>query len=117
MQVYIDNYIQNQANTKQATHDIINNQAKFKEQIKSMFKDINTEHTIKQLLQLLKQKGLALRYVADFKQFAAKTDQNNTGLCQKFYHSLKDLVKDKMMCIECLDKLDKMIKLAIQINN
>ena len=82
-----------------------------------MFEDINKKHTTEHSLQQLKQKGPTSRYVADFRRFAVKTKQNKGALRAQFYKGLKDLIKDKITCTKQLDKLDKIINLAITINN
>jgi hypothetical protein len=61
IEVYIDNYIQNQANSKQETKDIIFNWAEFREQLSTIFRDIDKEYTTEQLLQKLVQKELVSR--------------------------------------------------------
>jgi hypothetical protein len=73
IEVYIDNHIQNQANTKQDTKDIIFNWAEFREQLATMFGDIDKEHTAERLLQRLVQKRPASGYTADFRRFSIQT--------------------------------------------
>ena len=73
IQVYVDDYMQNQANAKPETIEIIDDWAEFRSQLESMFGDINEEHTAERSLQYLKQKGPASRYAADFRRLAAKT--------------------------------------------
>ena len=53
IKVYIDNYIQNANNTKQETKDIIDNQAKFREQLEIHFSDLEVEQTVERLLYYL----------------------------------------------------------------
>ena len=117
IQVYVDDYMQHQANAKRETMDIIDNWAEFRSQLESMFGDIDEEHTAERSLQQLKQKGPASRYAADFRRFAAKTEWNKGALRAQFYKGLKDSIKDEIACTKQLNKLDKIINLAIIINN
>jgi hypothetical protein len=71
--VYIDDFIQNQANTKQDTKDIIFNWAEFREQLSTIFGDIDKEYTAERLLQQLVQKGPVSGYTADFRRFSIQT--------------------------------------------
>jgi Domain of unknown function (DUF4939) len=117
IQVYVDDYMQNQNNAKKETMEIIDNWAEFRSQLESMFGDIDEEHTAERSLQQLRQKGPASRYAADFRRFAAKTEWNKGALRAQFYKGLKDSIKDEMARTERPDELDKMIDLAITIDD
>lgn len=117
IEVYVDDHMQNQNNAKQETKDIILNWAEFREQLETMFGDIDAEHTAERQLHALRQKGPASGYAAAFRQFATRTKWNDESLRYQFYRGLKDSVKDEMARGERPEDLEKMIETAITIDN
>jgi hypothetical protein len=91
----VDDSIQNVNNAEQETKDIINNWAEFREQLETMFGDIDAKHTAERSLQMLCQKGPASAYAADFRRFSSRNKWNGEVLLAQFYRGLKYSVKDE----------------------
>ena len=59
--------------SRQATTVVLLDHYKtFKAKLKSMYKDIDKNKTAKRALQALKQKGLVVQYIVDFRRYIVK---------------------------------------------
>jgi len=76
------------------TQKIFLGMAGFRQQVSSVFGDIDPERTAERHIQNLKQQGLASAYTANFQQCAGQTDWNDEALTAQYYKGLKDEVKD-----------------------
>jgi Domain of unknown function (DUF4939) len=117
IEVYVDDYMVNNRNAKQQTMELIENWGEFREQLATMFGDIDEEHAAEQSLRRLTQKGPASGYAADFRRYSIRTRWNDDALKYQFYFGLKDSVKDEMARTERPEELEKMIESAIAIDN
>ena len=82
-----------------------------------IFDDINTKQMTEQKLFYLKQTKLVAAYITKFQQIAVKIEWKDEILTAKYYKGFKDSVKDKIIKTNWPEKLDKMIKKSIIINN
>ena len=70
------------------------------------------------VIQHLTQKILVSQYIAKFKEYADKTEQNNNALYIIYYKKLKENIKNEFMRIRAnIILLPNLIKAAININN
>ena len=89
----------------------------FKNHVRRVFGDINTERTVTRKLMNLKQKRAASMYVTWFQRVSFNLSWENTVLTEQFYRSLKNVVKNDIAREEQPTTLQNMIITAIQINN
>jgi hypothetical protein len=89
----------------------------FKKRITRVFGDIDQERTAERHIQNLRQKGSAASYTAEFQQYSGKTDWNDDALKAQYYKGLKDMVKDEIARSDRPNDLQKMIEMAIKIDN
>src|SRR5204863_9197448 len=102
---------------KLETKTIFTSVNNFKQEITRVFGDIDEEHTAERSLQNLRQRGAALQYAAEFQQHASRVDWNDGALTAQFYQGLKDLIKDEIAKSDRPLELNKMMNLAIKIDN
>ena len=76
IEVYVTDYMVNQMQAKKETMDIITNWSEFREQLQTMYGDVDEERTAERALYALRQKASAATYAAEFRKFAVKTGWN-----------------------------------------
>ena len=111
---HLDNAYENR---KQYTKEIFGSWKRFKEEIKKVFGNVDEERTAERKLMDLRQNGSASEYASKFQQVASKTEWNDDALMAKFYHGLKDSVKDELTRTEKADDLAELIEKAIILDN
>src|SRR5436190_22867619 len=89
----------------------------YKWEITRVFRDIDEERTAERSLQNLRQRGAASQYAAEFQQHASRVDWNDGALTAQFYRGLKDPIKDEIAKSDRPLELNKMMNLAIKIDN
>ena len=70
---------------------------KFKETLKSTFRDPDKERTAERQIRTLRQRGSASEYAAQFRQILSRLGWDDEPLMAQFYKGLKDKVKDKLI--------------------
>ena len=85
--------------------------------ITAAFESVNFKRETEWKLEHLKQKKSAFIYMMNFRQIISILDWNDEVYVLLFYQELKDEIKNELAKIEWSDNLDKMIKIAVQIDN
>ena len=114
---YVDDHMQNGANQKEKTKELIEDWAEFRSELENMFGDIDAEHLAERSLRALRQKGSTSHYAADFRRFSSRVTWGDSALKSQFYEGLKESVKDEIARDERPDNLDDLIELATRIDN
>ena len=118
MQTHLKNFLKNSwVKQEDITNEIFNQFSDFKKHIQILFKNINAEWTMKQMLINLQQWESAAIYAAEFQRITFKPEWEYVSLITQFYRELKDSVKDDIIKAEWSETLQVMIRLAVQINN
>ncbi len=82
-----------------------------------MYEDINVEWIIEQQLYDIKQSESAFKYIAAFQSIAAKIEWNDLTFTAQFYKELKNVIKNKITCMNKFVTLHAMINKTIMLNN
>ena len=70
------------------------------------------------IIQHFKQWISAFNYTTRFKKYSQLSKWNDEALMTMYHHELKDNIKNKLMCDECvINSLNKFTKAAIEIDN
>ncbi len=100
------------------TNNIFKYFANFEDALTKVFRLYNKQAKAETDLNNLYQNKSAIKYALRFQQLAFRVQQGEDALKRRFYNSLKDNVKDKLIKIDCNTKtLDKYINNAITIDN
>ena len=89
----------------------------FEDQLKKVFGEVDEKRQAERQLQQLKQVGSATSYTTTFRKIEAKMDWDEEALCAQYYRGLKDQLKDELARIERPDRLNDLIKTAVQLDN
>jgi len=89
----------------------------FEQAIRRMYKDINVKWIIERQLYDIKQSESAFKYITAFQSIAAKIEWNDSILTAQFYKELKNVIKNKIACMNRLATLHVMISKSIMLNN
>jgi hypothetical protein len=73
-----------------------------------MYLDLDKQRIAKRILRNLKQTGLVIAYIAEFKQYSSKTVYKDTSLRNQFYIGLKKPIKNNIAKDKKLDILKAM---------
>ena len=68
----------------------------FKKEPLQIYLDLDKQRIAKRILRNLKQTGLVIAYITEFKQYASKIVYKDASLRNQFYISLKELIKDNI---------------------
>ncbi len=82
-----------------------------------MYEDINAKWIIERQLYDIKQSESAFKYIIAFQSIATKIKWNDLTLTAQFYKELKNVIKDKITCMNKLATLHAMISKTIMLNN
>ncbi len=100
------------------TNNIFKYFANFEDALTKVFRLYNKRAKVETDLNNLRQNKSAIKYALQFRQLAFRVQQGEDTLKRRFYNSLKDNIKDKLIKINCNTKtLDKYINNAITIDN
>ena len=116
IQSYINRKFHSESN-KNEKEKMFNNYNKFVNKITAVFELINLKRKTECKLEHFKQKKSILIYTTNFKQIIFILNWNDETYVSLFYQKLKDEIKNKLTKIEWSNDLDKIIKIAVQINN
>ena len=94
-------------------NEIFNQFSDFKKHIQILFKDIDAEWTVKQMLINLQQWESAAIYAVKFQRIAFKTEWEDISLTAQFYRELKNSIKNNIIKAEQSDTLQVMIRLTV----
>ena len=89
----------------------------FTAKLTRVFRVYNKVATAKQRLEKLHQRGSAHSYTAKFQQIASFLKWGDSALSYQYYKGLKDNIKDCISNQEQPSSLNKLINMAIQIDN
>ena len=103
--------------SKDEKDEMFSNYDKFVNKIIAVFESVDFKKKTEWKLEHLKQKELTLIYMTDFRQIVFILNWDNKVYVSLFYWKLKDEIKNELVKIEWSDNLNKMIKIAVQINN
>ena len=100
------------------TNNIFEYFTNFKDALTKVFRLYNKRAKAETDLNNLRQNKSAIKYASRFQQLAFRVQQGEDALKRRFYNSLKDNVKDKLIKIDYNTKtLDKYMNNAITIDN
>lgn len=100
---YIEHYNVTSAILTSATttaRHLFRDYANFKEEIKSVYRDLGVQKTVERELGKLKQTSLVKEYIAKFQQYSNQTSQRERALQRQFYLSLKEFIKDELTRVD-----------------
>ncbi|KAE8202361.1 hypothetical protein CF327_g7830, partial [Tilletia walkeri] len=89
----------------------------FIKELKTIFGDPDEVATAERNIRLLRQRGPASTYFADFRRYAAVLDWNDSALASQAYVGLKDPIKDELARTGRPDGLDQLIEICTRIDN
>jgi len=89
----------------------------FKQAIQRMYEDINAKRIVEWQLYDIKQSESAFKYITAFQLIAAKIKWNDLTFTAQFYKELKNVIKNKIACMNKLATLHVMINKTIMLNN
>lgn len=111
-------YVNNdEGKRKPQTDTIFKSYIAFENYLKEGFGEADEGREAEAKLNRLQQKGPASAYAATFRQLAAKTDFTDSDLMARFYHGLKDEVKDDLAKEDRPKNLSKYVEMAVRIDN
>ncbi|KAE8247514.1 hypothetical protein A4X03_0g7031, partial [Tilletia caries] len=93
------------------------NYSLFIKELKTIFGDPDEVATAERSIRLLRQRGLASTYFADFRRYAAVLDWNDPALTSQAYTGLKDSIKDELARTGRPEGLDQLIEVCTRIDN
>jgi hypothetical protein len=120
LQPLTEDYLQNVDDVSECkvdTKKVFKDWQSFKESITMMFGEIDEEQQAERSITMIKQKGSANRYTADFKQLQSKIDWDDAPLKTAYYNGLKENIKDEMAHNDRPETLKDMVELAVRIDN
>ena len=88
----------------------------FQKNIITLFDEINKQHKAQIDIKVLKQKGSAANYSAEFQRLSFHTGYDDEALKRSFYKGLKDKVKDELLRINESQNLTYLAKASIRID-
>jgi len=86
-------------------------------ELEKNFGDPNIHLTSERKLRQLKQIKSVSEYATNFHRISASTNWNDAALSSQFYEGLKDHIKNNMASQERPERLDKLIDLALKLDN
>lgn len=89
----------------------------FVEELKTMFGDPDEVATAERQIRVLRQRGPASAYFAEFRRLAAVLGWNDTALASQAYTGLKDSIKDELARIGRPTSLGALIETATRLDN
>jgi hypothetical protein len=120
LQPLTEDYLQNVDDISECKNDtkrVFEDWKSFKEAITTMFGEIDEEQQAERAISMIKQKGSANRYTAEFKQLQSKIDWDDAPLKTAYYNGLRENIKDEIAHNDRPDDLQDMIELATRIDN
>ncbi len=114
----IKNHLKNKLKDQEdETNKVFEDFSNFKQVIRRMYEDINAKRIIKRQLYDIKQSESAFKYITAFQLIAAKIEWDDSTLTAQFYKKLKNVIKNKIACMNKLATLHAMINKTIMLNN
>ena len=89
----------------------------FIEGLRTNFGDPDRKATAERKLYELRQRGSAAEYLTQFQQHSTLLDWDDSAKASKFYHGLKDSIKDELARIGRPNNWDELTQAAIRIDN
>ncbi len=115
---FLTNYLQKKSKKWEEKINIIFCDSQmFELHLRRVFEDIDKKHTAKWQLYNLRQKIFAATYLISFQHIAMNTKWDNAALINQFYQELRKKVKNKIIRIDKLNDLQKMIFRMMIIDN
>lgn len=114
---HTDRYGSTNDNMEDRTMEIFGTWRGFERQIKATFGEVDEVRIAVRALLILRQRGSAAKYTAEFQRYSTKTNWNDDALRDQYYEGLKDLVKDELLRREKPGSLEEMTDMAVEIDN
>jgi transposase InsO family protein len=99
------------------TQSIFNSYTTFRQHLERTFGDIDAKKTAERKLKRIRQTGSASTYTAEFMQLAAILQWEDYALIPYYDHGLKSHIKDELARIDRPDTMEKLIDVAVRIDN
>ncbi|KAJ6138759.1 Retrotransposon polyprotein [Penicillium samsonianum] len=99
------------------TTEVFGGYYNFRKHLKRTFGDIDAARTAERKLQKIRQQTSASVYASEFQQIISYLDLPDRAYIPYFEAGLKPDVKDELARIDRPDTLDKLIKIAVKIDN
>jgi len=115
---YLTNYLQKKSEKREEEiNTIFRDSQTFKKRLRRVFEDIDKKCTAERQLYNLRQKIFAATYSISFQHIAMNMKWDDAALISQFYQRLRKKVKNKIVKIDKLVDLQKMIFRAMIIDN
>jgi hypothetical protein len=102
---------------QKGTVEIFNSYPGFVRKIKATFGEVDEVRQAERAIQMLRQRGSAATYTAEFQRQAIKAGWDDKALKAQYYRGLKDAVKDELIKQDRPDNMEELIEQAVNIDN
>lgn len=102
---------------QRGTQEIFLSYAGFVRRIRATFGEVDEVRQAERAIQMLRQRGSAATYTAEFQRQAIKTGWDDRALKAQYYRGLKDAVKDELVKQERPDNMEELVEQAVNIDN
>jgi hypothetical protein len=118
LEPYIREYYEKASNEwSSTTQAIFSSYTTFRQHLERTFGDIDAKKTAERKLKRIRQTGSASTYTAEFMQLAAILQWEDYALIPYYDHGLKPHIKDELARIDRPDTMEKLIDVAVRIDN
>lgn len=115
---YLTDFLENEPpDRKDETDTLFANYSAFKAKLKSVYGSVDEERTAERDIQKLQQVTSVTKYTSEFQQLSSRLEWDDSALAAKYYHGLKENIKDEIARTERPSELKDLVDLAAKIDN